>query len=51
MRFLNKLFDSFNEENLKYCILRNYEKLPYNIGNDLDLLLECTFECVKYDEI
>ena len=40
MRFLNKLFDSFNEENLKYCILRNYEKLPYNIGNDLDLLVQ-----------
>ena len=42
MRFLNKLFDSFNEENLKYCILRNYEKLPYNIGNDLDLLVQAS---------
>lgn len=33
------LFQKFNEMNIDYCILRNYEKLPVFDGHDLDVLV------------
>lgn len=36
--FLRELFDELNHNDLGYCVLRNYESLPYNLGgSDLDL--------------
>lgn len=38
--FFVELFFILQNERVKYCILRNYETLPENIGNDIDLLLD-----------
>jgi thymidylate kinase len=35
--FLTKFFDSLNNEKITYCILRNYERLPEEVGNDIDI--------------
>ena len=34
--------DSFNilNKNYNYCILRNFKKLPDEIGNDIDILVQ-----------
>jgi len=37
--FLNTIFDEFNKEKIDYCVLRNYEKIPYDIGNDIDFAI------------
>lgn len=37
---LETLFEQLNAENIRYCVLRNYEGLPDSIGNDVDLLIE-----------
>lgn len=37
---LNKLFEDFNSNNINYCILRNFENIPENIGNDIDFLVD-----------
>lgn len=38
--FLIKLFSIFKNEDIKYCILRNYEELPEkNTGSDIDILI------------
>jgi hypothetical protein len=37
--FLNIIFDTFNNENINYCVMRNYETLPDEIGNDVDFLI------------
>lgn len=36
---LNELFENFNINKIDYCILRNYEKIPEDIGNDIDFLI------------
>ena len=36
---LNKVFEELNKNLLQYCVLRNFEKLPEYIGNDIDLLI------------
>jgi len=37
--FLTKLFQRLNENNIHYCVLRNYESLPYSLnGSDIDIL-------------
>ena len=37
-QLLKKLFDSFNNSECNYCVLRNYETLPESLGgSDLDL--------------
>jgi len=38
--FLSKLFDRLNSENITYCILRNYVRLPEDIGNDVDMWVD-----------
>ena len=36
--FLSELFMSFDQEGIKYCVLRNYSQLPNSMGgSDLDL--------------
>jgi hypothetical protein len=38
--FLPRLFQSFAEEGVRFCVLRNYEGFPAkNDGNDLDILI------------
>ena len=34
-----KFFEKLEQKNIKYCLLRNYEKVPQQVGNDLDLLI------------
>lgn len=39
------LFESLNQKNIPYCVLRNYQRLPYeNIGSDIDISIERGFE-------
>jgi thymidylate kinase len=33
------LFDRFEELNIGYCILRNHAKIPWQVGNDVDILV------------
>lgn len=37
---LTKFFAELEKKNIKYCLLRNYELLPQDVGNDLDLLIQ-----------
>ena len=38
--FLVDLFNEFSHSNIIYCVLRNYEGLPYNLrSSDLDILV------------
>jgi thymidylate kinase len=38
--FLVNLFEQFNEAGVSYCVLRNYENLPYMTGDsDIDMLI------------
>lgn len=37
---LNELFDTLNSEKINYCILRNFEELPEETGNDIDFLID-----------
>ena len=37
---LQSLFREFEQRNVPYCVLRNYERLPYEVGNDIDVLIE-----------
>ena len=34
------LFHAFHEKDIKYCVLRNYDRLPNDVGNDLDVLVD-----------
>lgn len=36
-RFLRRLFDTLQARPVKWCVLRNYQDLPRDVGNDLDL--------------
>lgn len=36
---LNEIFETLNKDNRRYCILRNFEDLPFYIGNDVDFLI------------
>lgn len=38
--FLSKLFDRLSKDKITYCVLRNYEQLPEEIGNDLDIWIK-----------
>jgi hypothetical protein len=33
------IFNELNSSDLQYIVLRNYEKFPYDVGNDIDLLI------------
>lgn len=37
--FLKDLFNDFNSKKIDYVVLRNYENLPNDVGNDLDILI------------
>lgn len=37
---LTHLFDAWNEADIRYLILRNYEELPEYTGNDVDILID-----------
>lgn len=37
--FIECMFAAFEENNIAYCVLRNYEKLPEDHGYDLDILV------------
>ena len=39
------IFTELNDNNVPYCVLRNYEKLPEEmIGSDIDILIDKTYE-------
>ena len=37
---LLSIINEFEKEEVRYCILRNYEFLPEKFGNDVDILTE-----------
>lgn len=40
-KVLRDIFDQLAEDKINYCVLRNYERLPYSTnGSDLDILVE-----------
>ena len=39
--FLNDLFTTINKRNITYCVLRNYNTLPYDTnGSDIDIFID-----------
>lgn len=38
-KFFRHLCSSFDEENISFLVLRNYDLLPISFGNDIDLLV------------
>ncbi len=38
--FLSGFFTELNESGIKYCVLKNYEQLPLQVGNDVDIWIE-----------
>ncbi len=37
--FITEVFNTFNRMGINYCVLRNYQNLPDDHGNDIDLLI------------
>jgi hypothetical protein len=37
---VEEFFSALNKQNISYVVLRNYENLPYDVGNDLDILID-----------
>lgn len=40
IEILNSFFDRLNSANILFCVLRNYDEIPDNIGHDVDLLIQ-----------
>lgn len=38
--YLNKFFDFLNEENIRYCVMNNYQNYPEYIPSDIDLAID-----------
>lgn len=38
--FIINFFKGLEEHEIEYCILRNYENLPYSVGRDIDILIK-----------
>ena len=38
--FVQSFFAELNDIGMQYCVERNYEGLPYDVGNDLDILID-----------
>jgi thymidylate kinase len=38
-QLLIDIFSKLKKEEVNYCVLRNYEELPYHVGHDVDILL------------
>ena len=36
---INEIFNSFNNKGIPYCVLRNYERYPEEMGGDMDILV------------
>tara|TARA_B110000971_G_scaffold87312_1_gene89711 strand:+ start:11592 stop:12305 length:714 start_codon:yes stop_codon:yes gene_type:complete len=49
LKFLNHFFNSLNESNLSYCVLRGYESLPEKINNDIDFGVSNSFKFQFFD--
>ena len=50
--FIVKMFEDYEKKNISYCVLRNYERMPKDHGNDLDILVKKndfkkTVSCVR----
>ena len=39
-KFIVNFFEILESNNIRYCILRNYETLPDSVGHDIDILIE-----------
>lgn len=39
-RYVSAITEAWNTAGIDYCILRNYENLPHDMGNDLDVLID-----------
>jgi thymidylate kinase len=39
VEFLIRLFSEFNSQNIDYCLSRNYQSLPNEISDDIDILV------------
>lgn len=37
--FIMDFFSSLDEQQIEYCVLRNYEDLPHQVSHDIDILL------------
>lgn len=49
MTFTEHLFELINAHHINYCVLRNYQSLPYSTaGSDLDIWVETRDLCVFY---
>ena len=38
--FISSFFKKIDQTGIKYCVLRGYEKLPFQCGNDIDIFIE-----------
>jgi thymidylate kinase len=38
--FLTQLFQACNDQQVSYVVMRNYEGLPHQVGNDIDILVD-----------
>jgi hypothetical protein len=47
---LTYVFFELNKHNINYVVLRNYDSLPHDVGNDLDILIKES-ESEKVDQI
>ena len=37
-KFLISLFDAFNQQSIKYSLIRNFESLPEIVSGDIDII-------------
>ena len=49
-KFIKEVFNELNRINLPYVVLRNYDQLPQEVGNDIDLLVPST-DLNKFSQI
>lgn len=40
IEILNNFFEELSREKILFCVLRNYEEIPDNIGHDVDMLIQ-----------
>ena len=49
-QFFQHFFNDLNDSKIKYCVLRNYDNLPYSFGKDVDMWVRKKDEN-KFEEI
>jgi len=47
--FLSELFKELNKKEVKYCVLRNYEKLPDWVDNDVDIWIQDEYKKIFFN--